>query len=102
MNISTQECHTVQNILDTHENLDVEVKVDIVMQEKNNYIKNDYLPTNMTANVNVEEVRLQKLSIDESEGGTKLFNLTLGQILRENDYKGSKADKKGVSKYITK
>ena len=34
--------------------------------------------------------------------GTKLFNLTLGQILRDNDVNSSKADKKGVSKYITK
>ena len=48
------------------------------MQEENNSIKNDYLPTHMTANVNVEKVRAQKLSIDEAEGGTKLFNLTLG------------------------
>ena len=30
----------------------------------------------MTANVNVEKVRVQKLSIDEAEGGTNLFNLT--------------------------
>ena len=72
------------------------------MQEEENSIKNYYLPTNMTANVNVEEVIVQKLSLDESEGGTKLFNLTLGQILRENDVNSSKADKKGVSKYITK
>ena len=56
----------------------------------------------MTANVNVEEVRVQKLSLDESEGVTKLFNLTVEKILRENDVKISKADKKGVSKYITK
>ena len=54
MNISPQECHTVQNILDKHVILDGEVKGEIVMQEENNYIKNDYLPTNMTANVNVE------------------------------------------------
>ena len=33
----------------------------------------------MTADVNVEEVRVNKLSIDEAEGGTKLFNLTLGR-----------------------
>ena len=46
----------------------------------------------MTANVNVEGVRVQKLSLDESEGGKKLFNLTLGQILRENDVNISKAD----------
>ena len=72
------------------------------MQEEEDSIKNDYLPTNMTANVNVEEVRVQKLSLDESEGGTKLFNLTLGHILRENDVNSSKANKKGVSKYITK
>ena len=72
------------------------------MQEGNNSIKNDYHPTNMTANVNVEEVRVQQLSIDEAEGGTKLFNLTQGQILRENDVNGSKADKRGVSLYITK
>ena len=72
------------------------------MQEEKNYIKSDYLPTNMTANVNIEEVRVQKLSLDESEGGTKLFNLTLGQILRENDVNSSKADKKCVSRDITK
>ena len=72
------------------------------MQEENNSIKNEYLPTNMTDNVNVEEVRVEKLSIDESEGGTKLFNLTLGQVLRDNDVNGSKSDKKGVSKDITK
>ena len=53
MNISPQECHTVQNILDTHVILDEEVKEDIFMQEEENYIKNDYLPTNMTANVNI-------------------------------------------------
>ena len=61
------------------------MKEELVIQEEKIYIKNDYLPTNMTANVNVAEVRVQKLSLDESEGGTKLFNLTLGQILREND-----------------
>ena len=71
MNISPQECHTVQNILDTHVILDGEVKEEILMQEGNNSIKNDYHPTNMTANVNVEEVRVQKLSIDEDEEGTK-------------------------------
>ena len=49
------------------------------MQKENNYIKNDYLPTNMTANVNAEKVRVKKLSIDEAEGVTKLFNLTLGR-----------------------
>ena len=49
------------------------------MQGGKNSIKNDYLPTNMTANVNVEKVRVQKLSIDEAEGGTKLFNITLGR-----------------------
>ena len=72
------------------------------MQEEENSIKNDYLLTNMTANVNVEEVRVKKLSLDEAEGRTKLFNLTLGQILRENNVNSSKADKKGVSKDITK
>ena len=56
----------------------------------------------MTANVNVEEVRVQKLSLDESEGVTKLFNLTLGQIFKENSVNSSKADKKVVSKDITK
>ena len=34
------------------------------MQEENNSIKNEYLPTNMNANVNVEEVRVKQLSID--------------------------------------
>ena len=102
MNISPQECHIVQNILDTHVILDGEVKEKIVMQQENNSIKNEYLPTNMTANVNIEEVRVQKLSTDEAEGGTNLFNLTLWQILRENDINGSKANKKGVSKNITK
>ena len=53
MNIITQECHTVQNVLDTHVILDGELKEDIVMQEEDNSIKNDYLPKNMTANVNV-------------------------------------------------
>ena len=61
MNISTQEYHTVQNILDTRVILDGEVKENIVVQEKNNYIKNEYLPTNMTANVNIEEVIVQEL-----------------------------------------
>ena len=56
----------------------------------------------MSANVNVEKVRVQKLSIDEAEGGTKLFNLTLGNILRENNVNSSKADNKGLSKDITK
>ena len=56
----------------------------------------------MTANVNVGEVRVQDLSIDESEEGTNLFNLTLGKILRENDVNIYKADKKVVSKDITK
>ena len=55
MNISPQECHTVQNILDKHLILDAEVKEEIVMQEEFFIIKNDYLPTNMTANVNVEK-----------------------------------------------
>ena len=73
MNISPQECHTVQNILNTHVFLDGEVKEEIVMQEENNSIKNDYFPTNMTANVNVEESRVKKISIDEAEGGTELF-----------------------------
>ena len=72
------------------------------MQERKNSIKNDYLPTNITVNVNVEELRVQKLSIDEADGVTKLFNLALGQILRENDVNGSKDGKKGVSKDITK
>ena len=54
MNISPQECHTIQNILDTPVVLDEEVKEEIFMQEENISIKNDYLPTNMTANVNVE------------------------------------------------
>ena len=102
MNISPQECHTVQNILDTHVILDDEVKEEIGMQEEQNSIKNDHLPTNMTDNVNVEEVRVQKLSLDESEGGIKLFNLTWGNILRENYVNSSKSDKKGVSKDITK
>ena len=35
-------------------------------------------------------------------GGTKLFNLTLGKILRGNDVNGSMAYKKGMSKDITK
>ena len=34
MNISPQECHTVQNILDTHVILDEEMKEEIVMQEE--------------------------------------------------------------------
>ena len=68
------------------------------MQEEENSINNDYLPTNITANINVEEVRVQKISLDEFEGGTKMFNLTLGQILMENDVKSCKADKKSVSK----
>ena len=72
------------------------------MQEEENYIKNYCLPTNMTVDVNVEEVRVQKLSLGESEGGTKLFNFTLGQIFRENDVNSSKAERKGVSKDITK
>ena len=65
--------------MDTHVILDGEVKEDTFMQEDNNSIKNDYLCTNMTAYVNVEKVRVQKLSINEAEGGTKLFNLTLGR-----------------------
>ena len=73
------------------------------MKEAENSIKNYYLPTNMTANVNVKEVIVQKiLSIYKAEGGTNLLNLTLGQILRENDVNSSKDDKKGVSKDITK
>ena len=56
----------------------------------------------MTANVNVEDVRVQELSLYESEGGTKLFNLTPRQIFREEDVNSSKADKKGLSKDITK
>ena len=47
-------------------------------------------------------MRVQKLSIDEAEGRTNLFNLPLGQILRENDVNGSKDNKKGVFKDITK
>ena len=39
----------------------------------------------MTGNVNLEETRVQKLSLDQSEGVLKLFNLILGQILRMND-----------------
>ena len=31
------------------------------MREEKSFIKNDDLPTNMTANVNVEEVRVQKI-----------------------------------------
>ena len=42
----------------------------------------------MTANVIVEEVRVQKISIYEAEGGTNIFNLTLGQKLRENNING--------------
>ena len=102
MNISPQEYHTFQNILDTHIISDREEKEDIVMQEEKNYLKNDYLPTNMTANINLEEVIVQKLSIDEAEGVTRMFNLTLGQILRENDVNSSKSDKKCVSKDIIK
>ena len=102
MNISPQECHTVQSILDTHVILDEEVKYDIVMQEEDNSIKNDNLTTNMTANVNVDEVRVQKSSLDESEEGTNLFNLILGQKFRENYFNSYKADKKGVSIDITK
>ena len=60
MNTSSKEYHIVQNIVDTHVILDGEVKEEIFIQEENNYIKNDYLPTDMTANVNVEEVRLKK------------------------------------------
>ena len=59
MNISPQDCHNIQNILDTHVFLYEELKEEIVMQYEDNYIKNDYLPINMTANVNVEEVRAQ-------------------------------------------
>ena len=47
-------------------------------------------------------MRVEKPSIDEAEGGTKLFKLTLGQILRENGVNCFKADKKGVSKDNTK
>ena len=61
MNISPQECHTVQSIFDTRVIFDDEVKEEIFMQEEENSIKNDYLPTNMTANVNVEEVIVQKV-----------------------------------------
>ena len=78
MNNSSKDYHIVQNILDTHVILDGEVKEEIVIQEKNNYIKNDYLPTDMTANVNVEEVRLKKLSIDET-GGDKAVQLNIGE-----------------------
>ena len=59
MNISPQEFHTAQNILDTHVILDEEMREDIVMQEEDNSVKNYYHPTNMTANGNVEEVRVQ-------------------------------------------
>ena len=41
MNISPQECNTVQNILDTHVIFYGEVKKEIIMQEGNNSIKND-------------------------------------------------------------
>ena len=78
------------------------MKKEIVIQEEENSIKNDYLPKNMSANVNVEEVRVKKLSIDEAEEGKYLFNLKLRKILREKDVSISKADKKGVSKDITK
>ena len=60
MNISPQECHTVQKILDTHVILDGEVKEEIFMKEEKNSIKNDYFPTNMTANGNIEEVIIHK------------------------------------------
>ena len=39
MNISPQECHTVQNILDTHVTLYEEVKEEIVIQEEEKSIK---------------------------------------------------------------
>ena len=78
MNISPQECHTVQNILETNIIMDGEMNEDIVIQEENNSIKNVYLPTNMTANVNIKEVRVKKLSIDESEGGDKSVQLNIG------------------------
>ena len=45
MNISPQDCHTVQNILDTRVILDGEVKEEIVIQVEKNFIENDYLPT---------------------------------------------------------
>ena len=61
INISPQECHTVQNILDTHVILDEEMKEENFMQEEENSIKNDYLPTNMTANVN--EIRSDSTKI---------------------------------------
>ena len=48
------------------------------MQEEKSSIKNEYITTNMTANVNVGEARVQKSSIDEAEGGTNLSNLTFG------------------------
>ena len=48
------------------------------MKEENNSIKNEYLPTNMTTNVNIEEVRVQKLSLDEAEGGNKVVQLNIG------------------------
>ena len=54
MNISPQECHTVQNILDTHVILDRRVKEEIVIQEEES-------STNMTDNINVEEARVQKI-----------------------------------------
>ena len=34
MNISPQDCHTIQNILDIHVILDEEAKEDIFMQEE--------------------------------------------------------------------
>ena len=55
MNISSQECNTVQNILDTYVILDEYMKKEIVMQEEENSIKNDYVPTNMTANGIIDE-----------------------------------------------
>ena len=54
MIISHQECHIAQNILDTHIILDGEVKEEIVMQEEKISIKNDYLSTNMTENIDIE------------------------------------------------
>ena len=64
---------------------------EIVIPEESNFTKNDYLPKNVTTNVNLEEVRVQTLSINEAEGETKVFNLTLGHILRDNYVNNIKA-----------
>ena len=54
------------------------MKEDIVMQEEENSIKNGYLPTNMTANVNVEEVKVQILINIWILGGNKAVQLNIG------------------------